>query len=306
MASTYVDAILDRTHRARLDWAVHNVLATERALETFAQIADGLPLKSVALDRRTSYAYYDAVARHTSLCPGATEAALDFLSTFDLGRMLTFDRALLRAYQWSRPESGPNFECRLIELVARAVHGLAVLLYQRRYCIHDQVWAAKDPTYTVKSVTKPHPGSGQFRSPFYLPDYEREDQYPDGIADVVGYWAENRILGGVVLFDRSDSWDDQRNPEPNVFFHSSYRNVTIRVWRALDEQQQALVDFLLSRSPEEACPLPLLASDKNLDRVDVQYATHSKVYRDFWERRLPPAYGRFQEPHCVRDRLDYP
>lgn len=132
------------------------------------------------------------------------------------------------------------------------------------------------------------------------------DQYPDGDADVVGYWAENRIFGGVVLLDRSDSWDDRRNPEPNVFLHSSYYDVTFRVWRALDEQQQDLVDFLLSRSPAEACPFPLLASEKNLDRIDPQYATSQKVYRDFWERRLPPSNGRFQEPHCVMRRLDYP
>jgi hypothetical protein len=190
--------------------------------------------------------------------------------------------------------------------VARAVHGLAALFYWRGHPIHDDVWADKDPTYTVKAVTKPDPDSGQFRSPFYHPEYEEEDQYPDGIADVVGYWAENRILGGVVLLDRSDSWDDERNPEPNVFLHSDYDKVTVRVWRALDEQQQALVDFLLGRSPPGACPLPLLASDKNRDRIDSEYATHRKVYRDFWERRLPPAYARFQGPHCVRDPLDYP
>ena len=32
--------------------------------------------------------------------------------------------------------------------------------------------------------------------------YQDHDQYPDGVADGVGYWAESRILGGVVLFDR--------------------------------------------------------------------------------------------------------
>lgn len=26
--------------------------------------------------------------------------------------------------------------------------------------------------------------------------------YPNGLADVVGYWAEYRIFGGIVLFDR--------------------------------------------------------------------------------------------------------
>ena len=37
---------------------------------------------------------------------------------------------------------------------------------------------------------------------FCHPWYRDYDQYPNGIADSVGYWAEARILGGVVLFDR--------------------------------------------------------------------------------------------------------
>lgn len=92
-----VDAILDRAHRDLLDSAIRNVLSTKRALETFAQIADGLPLSSVARDsyaRGAPYASHPAVARHTSLCPGATEAALGFLSEFSLGRTLTFDKAV--------------------------------------------------------------------------------------------------------------------------------------------------------------------------------------------------------------------
>ena len=186
------------------------------------------------------------------------------------------------------------------------MHKLAILLFQRRYRVHDVVWAAKDATYTVDAVTRSNSDDNLSSTPFCHPEYRMTEQYPAGEADVVGYWAENRIFGGVVLLDRSDSWDDRRNPEPNIFLHSSYYDVTFRVWRALDEQQDALVDFLLSQSPAEACPFPLLASHKNLDRIDPQYVTSNKVYRDFWERRLPPSYGRFQEPHCVRDRLDYP
>jgi hypothetical protein len=32
--------------------------------------------------------------------------------------------------------------------------------------------------------------------------YGDYDEYFDGVADMVGYWAEARILGGVVLFNR--------------------------------------------------------------------------------------------------------
>jgi hypothetical protein len=39
----------------------------------------------------------------------------------------------------------------------------------------------------------------------YHPDYQAWDQYPKGIADITGYWAEYRLFGGVVLFDRGES-----------------------------------------------------------------------------------------------------
>lgn len=49
--------------------------------------------------------------------------------------------------------------------------------------------------------------NGLFRwaTPFSVFNYADPDQYPDGIADVVGYWAEDRIFGGVVLFGRGET-----------------------------------------------------------------------------------------------------
>lgn len=35
--------------------------------------------------------------------------------------------------------------------------------------------------------------------------YTAVEQYPNGVADVVAYWAEAKIFGGVVLFDRGES-----------------------------------------------------------------------------------------------------
>lgn len=42
-------------------------------------------------------------------------------------------------------------------------------------------------------------------TPFCLLYYSKIKQYPDNTADVVGYWAEDRIFGGVVLFSRGNS-----------------------------------------------------------------------------------------------------
>jgi hypothetical protein len=38
--------------------------------------------------------------------------------------------------------------------------------------------------------------------------YRNLQQYPNGVADVVGYWAEYHLFGGVVLFDRGESGTD--------------------------------------------------------------------------------------------------
>lgn len=35
--------------------------------------------------------------------------------------------------------------------------------------------------------------------------YRYPEQYPKGLADVAGYWAESKILGGVVVFDRGET-----------------------------------------------------------------------------------------------------
>ena len=35
--------------------------------------------------------------------------------------------------------------------------------------------------------------------------YTDFNQYPLGLLDVLGYWAETQLFGGVLLFDRGDS-----------------------------------------------------------------------------------------------------
>lgn len=36
-------------------------------------------------------------------------------------------------------------------------------------------------------------------------DYVFYDQYLNGVTDCVGYWAEAKVFGGVVVFDRGES-----------------------------------------------------------------------------------------------------
>lgn len=43
---------------------------------------------------------------------------------------------------------------------------------------------------------------------FHHPWYTNHDHYRDGAACTAGYWAESRVVGGVVLFGRSGSDPD--------------------------------------------------------------------------------------------------
>ena len=40
---------------------------------------------------------------------------------------------------------------------------------------------------------------------FYHTEYQEYERYPFGLLNVVGYWAEAKLLGGVLLFDRGDT-----------------------------------------------------------------------------------------------------
>lgn len=79
------DDDLDQNHREALDQAVKNVLSTDIALATFAQIIDGLPLSDVAWDTRgTKLTPQHPINLHTQLCPGTLDKARAYRERFSL------------------------------------------------------------------------------------------------------------------------------------------------------------------------------------------------------------------------------
>src|SRR5690606_28522624 len=105
--------------------------------------------------------------------------------------------------------------------------------------------------------------------------------YPESVADVVGYWAEDRILGGVAVFDRPA---EERTPQqpPNVYLNACRDRVTYRYFQLRDEQQQAMVDFLLAEDTtgnRAQSPLPIIGDLSNRVRVDAHRAImHRRIY----------------------------
>lgn len=79
-----VSDILDTNHQSIFATAMSNLLSTEIAEQTFAQIIDGLPLKDVAFSLQThEYTRYDPVFSHVKLCPGVLERTRMLRDAFD-------------------------------------------------------------------------------------------------------------------------------------------------------------------------------------------------------------------------------
>jgi hypothetical protein len=209
---------------------------------------------------------------------------------------------LLYTYQAASPGSR-NFKTRLIEMIAIAVHRIAVILTKLDTSLHkdDGItdWEPSSSDTLFWTFFPDGPAPTLFKHPWYV-DY---DQYAEGVADMVGYWAEARILGGVVLFDR-------RAPDAAetdaVFFHSDRYKVTYRIYQLLEDQKKQLLDFLMSDTPT-ASPLPILAGEKNRKRVDPEEPIEvTGIYRDIWERRELPPDGPDERSRDVWDKLEYP
>lgn len=208
---------------------------------------------------------------------------------------------------------------RLFEVTAVAIHQLAVLLFKMDTSLHkyDGVisWIPDEVPVPVHLRTPPP-------TFFFHPAYRRMDYYPEGLADMVGYWAENRILGGVVLFDRGESKFEvsvqltlaqytqhlDTNPSlqcKDVYFHSDRKGVTFRIYKLRDDQVETLWQFLRG---ETSSPLPIKGDKTNRDRVDPDDAidVHG-IFRDREEREIPvkDVLDHANE-RCVQHSVDYP
>ncbi|KAK1831474.1 hypothetical protein QBC39DRAFT_391243 [Podospora conica] len=316
---------LDAKRRDILIRAISNVVSTENAIFTYAQIIDGLPTADVAWDRRLSGLYGDhPLDEHEELCPGAMEKAREVCQQWNVS-MLAFDPQVIAAYRQATPGT-KLFNTRLVELVAVAVHQFAALLYRLELRMH------KGDIEAIAQWVMPRPRRLQPEdewvpipprpSIFNHHAYLDADIYPDGAADVVGYWAEDRIFGGVVVFNRRAERDQVLDQDPpNVYLHPCREKCTYRVTQLLDHQQQALVDFLLSEPPPSPqapsaspmpeaatpCPLPILVDDRNRVRVDAQVAlTYRGIFRDIWERKPLTSEQLMHFYRRPQGDLDYP
>ncbi|KAF7563701.1 hypothetical protein G7046_g391 [Stylonectria norvegica] len=286
------DALCQRFSQPFLQ-ALSNILATDVAEFTYAQILDGLPTVQ-SLTESFSYIRGHPVLEmnHAGLCEGYLEKARDFRSQFDPSH-LRFEPSLLDAFQKTTPGS-KTFNLRLIELVVDACHQIGAYLFEMDDGAHKhhvyESWLEKELIDEENGADK-----HTFVLPpaaFFHRAYQFPDQYPRGIADVVGYWAEGKILGGVVVFDRGET--EQECNE--MWIHGARYPGPKTLYPPTKDQYASLVKFLLSDPDEDVpCPLPIHGTPYNRPRWSADDAFQRfHIFRDRYERRIPIPNPRFQ------------
>ncbi|ERT01687.1 hypothetical protein HMPREF1624_02940 [Sporothrix schenckii ATCC 58251] len=211
---------------------------------------------------------------------------------------LLFPQTALERYTDARAGSVAFCLC-LIELLAVACHQIGATLYE---------WSDADALHSRTSVLATigheldanrrnrvcHPSHLPKHTHFYHRSYIYQDQYPRGVADMVGYWAETRIFGGVAVFDRGRSGD----ANGGVYFHSDRNNYGTSLYPPTEDQLKALMAFFTSTAaaslPPEASPLPVVSKD-NRWRWDAGFAfLHWNIFRDRYERHVGQNYRPYR------------
>jgi hypothetical protein len=184
-------------HLSTFENVLSSILSTDLAQLTYSQIIDGLPVRDVW----NAYACRRSdIDEHVEPCSEAIEVWKAFRDSFQ-SHTLQFASRTVQGYQNTTPGT-KYFNVRLLELVAVACHDTAALLYQiTKGGVGKHAERSPGPTILDYDGV-PYP---PIPTDFYHTEYRDWEQYPQGVADMVGYWAEFELFGGVVLFDRGDS-----------------------------------------------------------------------------------------------------
>ncbi|KAF2749455.1 hypothetical protein M011DRAFT_475549 [Sporormia fimetaria CBS 119925] len=283
---------LTQEHLATLDQALSNILSTDLAYETYAQIVDGLPTRDVYEDYYVSRGRrvdYDNNLRPSQQAMDIVKAQRESLDI----KELYIDAETIEAYQKAEKCSS-EFTRRMMEIVAILCHDIAVYLYTK---YEGGIRKPSSPPPQPEPVVLPGFEDIKFApipplpAEFFHHSYLDWEQYPNGVADIVGYWAEYRLFGGVMLFDRGESGTECKN----VYIHPIGPVGGYFIFELTEAQVQQFVDSALSEQKPDPS-LKLRFKCQKWPRIDPYDAMSLNVYRDKYERKISD-----QRPQrCVR------
>lgn len=184
-----------------LETVLQRILALPIARDTYAQIIDGTPTRTPFSDeiKKSGSTFYKTIIGSENSKP--TDKAMQKYEEIRpkiAPQDLVIDLKVAQNYQDALPGSREN-HLRLLETAAASVHALAGMIY-----------ASNNEDMDVKP---PEPPGGHLRQfdttdgfyvNFYHTAYKRFEEFPFGLLNVVGYWAETELFGGVVLFERGE------------------------------------------------------------------------------------------------------
>ena len=217
---TFADlANLDTDKFQQLESTLAFILALPAAQDTYAQLIDGTPTWqsyvrdpgfpdeiTIVSDRPNPSD--EAIQQYEEIRTGLTLHAIKMDVNVPLPhhlvdtlvQMLT-RLQLVQSYQ-NAPLNTREHDLRLLEITAASINALAGIIYLAYHPETElkplKLSIDEDFDYTFHHSPKRHVD-------FYHTGYEAYEKYPFGLLNMVGYWAEDKLFGGVLLFDRGES-----------------------------------------------------------------------------------------------------
>lgn len=121
----------------------------------------------------------------------------------------------------------------------------------------------EDMSTTWEEVPSPYP------TWLYHNNCLAQDMYPMGLADVVAYWAETHIFGGVVVFDHGENETEGCQRSSTIYIQCTdtysfstfylHPDAQFKVFRLSDDRIDRVLRLGIYGEPAACCPLPLRA-----------------------------------------------
>ncbi|KAK2763116.1 hypothetical protein FQN54_009751 [Arachnomyces sp. PD_36] len=237
-------ADLEPERAAILRGVLSSLLRSDLVQNIFAQVIDGIPTESTyefALTMR------DDILSRTEPSQESTRRSLNICQSQEILDTVDLNSTVAQRYQDAVLFS-PAFNLRLLELAAIAIHTIAGNLYAAFNPNGEPEPSEVDEyTYRAKNAIS-------LSTTWYV-GFSR---YPRGFLDVVGYWAELHIFGGVVVFDRGPEEESRNFVQYSAANHNSSKTT------------QSYAAYIHPKAPRQLYQL----SESQLERFSSLGITH--------------------------------